>query len=193
MNTYSKTYRVTNLGPATLESYLETRRTLLRKADELTVQISMLEPVRTLEDMNEILTIDKDRRLVIEMIASCSYVIEWLQTGRRPGNQRGIERRAGYQREVLTDPAKLPTIPNSGEAPGASKEETEASRFRLEAALRGLTERERNCYMLAHGECYSFSEIAALLNISKSSVGTYMTRAQRKVADNVNSIVILVG
>jgi RNA polymerase sigma-70 factor (ECF subfamily) len=190
MNTTS----ITNLGAASLESYLETRRMLLRKADELTVRISKLEPVRTLEDMNEILTLDKDRRLVMEMIASCSYVIEWLQTGRRPGNQRGIERRAGYQREVLMDPAKLPAvIPSTEMTTSASRETSEVSRFRLEAALRGLTERERSCYMLAHGECYSFAEIAALLNISKSSVGTYMTRAQRKVADNVSSIVILVG
>ncbi|WP_182299189.1 sigma factor-like helix-turn-helix DNA-binding protein [Cohnella cholangitidis] len=188
MNTTS----ITNLGSATLESYLETRRMLLRKADELTVRISRLEPVQTLEEMNEILALDKDRRLVMEMIASCSYVIEWLQTGRRPGNQRGIERRAGYQREVLTDPAKLPSVP-SAEVTDASREVSEVSRFRLEAALRGLTERERSCYMLAHGECYSFAEIAALLNISKSSVGTYMTRAQRKVENNVSSILILVG
>ena len=164
----------------------------MRKADELSVRISRLEPVRSLEVMNEILALDKDRRLVIEMIASCSYVIEWLETGRRPGNRRGIERRAGYQREVLTDPAKLSANPGMGNESRASAEETDAMRFRLDAALRGLTERERSCYMLAHGECYSFAEIAVLLNISKSSVGTYMTRAQRKVADNVNFI-ILVG
>ncbi|WP_254450254.1 sigma factor-like helix-turn-helix DNA-binding protein [Cohnella herbarum] len=187
-----KTIRITELGPATLESYLDTRRMLLRKADELSLLISRLEPVRSLEEMNEILALDKDRRLVIEMIGSCSYVIEWLETGRRPGSRRGIERRAGYQREILTDPAKLPTSSRLGNESHASIEETEVSRFRLEAALRGLTERERSCYMLAHGECYSFAEIAVLLNISKSSVGTYMTRAQRKVADNV-SFLILVG
>ncbi|MCD9020497.1 sigma-70 family RNA polymerase sigma factor [Cohnella silvisoli] len=188
-----KTIQITNLGPATLESYLDTRRMLLRKADELSVRISRLEPVRSLETMNEILALDKDRRLVIEMIASCSYVIEWLETGRRPGNRRGIERRAGYQREVLMDPAKMPMTPNVTLTSRPMDEEATENRFRLEAALRGLTERERNCYMLAHGESYSFAEIAALLNISKSSVSTYMVRAQRKVTDNVSSILILVG
>ncbi|BBI31449.1 sigma factor-like helix-turn-helix DNA-binding protein [Cohnella abietis] len=184
---------ITDLGTASLESYIETRRMLLKKADELTVRISELEPVRTLEMMNEILVLDKDRRLVVEMIASCSYVIEWLRTGRRPGNLRGIERRSGTQREVLMDPAMLPMIANPSMPRSPQEEEKGENRFRLEAALRGLTDRERSCYMLAHGESYSLSEIAALLNISKSSVGTYMVRAQRKVSDNVQGILILVG
>lgn len=191
-----ETIRVIELGRATLENYLETRRMLLRKADELTVRINRLEPVKSLEGMNEILTLDKDRRLIVEMIASCSYIIEWLETGRRPGNRRGIERRAGYQREVLMDPAMLPRVtPYSAITITLQpdNEEKNDSRFRLEAALHGLTERERSCYMLAHGECYSFAEIASLLNISKSSVGTYMMRAQRKVTDNVNNILILIG
>ncbi len=137
--------RITDLGPATIESYKETRRMLLRTADELTVGIGKLEPVRTLEDMEKILTLDKDRKLVMEMIASCSYVIEWLETGRRPGNRRGIERRAGYQREIPTDPDKLPMSIHSVTMCQTSQEEPKESRFRLEAALRGLTERERNC------------------------------------------------
>jgi len=101
--------RTTDLGAATLESYQETRRMLLRKADELTVRIAKLEPVRTMDEMEELLALDKDRELIVGMISSCSYVIEWLETGRRPGNRRGIERRAGYQREVPTDPSRMRT------------------------------------------------------------------------------------
>ncbi|TVY01328.1 sigma factor-like helix-turn-helix DNA-binding protein [Cohnella terricola] len=187
-----KTIRLTELGPATLESYLETRRMLLLKADELSVRIAKMEPVRTLEEMDAILALDKDRRLIIDMISSCSYIIEWLETGRRPGNRRGIERRAGYQREIPTDPGKLPMVSDWEEASTPTGKETEAGRFRLEAALRGLTERERNCYALAHGELFSYAEIAAMLNISKSSVGTYMVRAQRKVENNIANVHILV-
>ncbi|MFC4600686.1 sigma factor-like helix-turn-helix DNA-binding protein [Cohnella hongkongensis] len=187
-----KINRMTNLGAATLESYIETRRELLRKADELTVRISQMEPVRTLEEMDALLAVDRDRRLVMEMVASCSYVIEWLETGRRPGSRRGIERRAGYQREVPTDPERMPSVSIWERAEPESRND-EAGRFRLEVALRGLTERERSCYTLAHGESFSYSEIAAMLNISKSSVGTYIVRAQRKVDGNVGSIHILVG
>jgi len=190
-----KIIRITELGPATLESYVETRRNLLRQADELTVRIAKMEPVRTLEEMDALLALDKDRRLVMEMIASCSYVIEWLEIGRRPGNRRGIERRAGYQREVPTDPTRLHSLSEGGMPADSqpTEQESEVRRFRLEAALRGLTERERSCYVLAHGECFSFAEIAAMLNISKSSVGTYMVRAQRKVDGNISETHILVG
>ena len=185
--------RITNLGAATLESYIDTRRNLLRQADELTVRIKRMEPVRTMDEMNALLDLDRDRRLVMEMVASCSYVIEWLESGRRPGNRRGIERRAGYQRVVPTDPASLPSASLWEEEAEPDCPTDEAGRFRLEAALRGLTERERSCYTLAHGECFSFTEIAAMLNISKSSVGTYIVRAQRKVDGNVGSPHFLVG
>jgi len=187
-----KSNRITNLGAATLENYVETRRQLLRQADELTVRIARMEPIRTMDEMNALLDLDRDRGLVMEMIASSSYVIEWLETGRRPGNRRGIERRSGAQREVPTDPARLPSA-SLWERAEAERPSDEAERFRLEAALRGLTERERSCYTLARGETFSHSEIAAMLNISKSSVGTYIIRAQRKVDGNIDSIHILVG
>lgn len=185
-------YRFIDLGEATLENYRETRRSLLRKASDLTLEMSALEPVRTIAQMNELLALEQERKLIIEMIASCSYVIEWLETGRMPGNRRGIERRAGYQREVLTDPARLPSMraETAGRpAPGLD----ENSRARLESALQGLTERERDCYSLANGENFSMAEIAQLLGISKSSVGTYLTRAQRKVTVTVQQGSIRVG
>ncbi|MEK4509733.1 MULTISPECIES: hypothetical protein [Paenibacillus] len=37
------------------------------------------------------------------IISELEYVIEWLETGRRPGNKRWIECRAVYQREKLVD------------------------------------------------------------------------------------------
>lgn len=42
-----------------------------------------------------------------DMISGMEYIIEWLDTGKRPGNKRGIERRATYQRERPMDPLKL--------------------------------------------------------------------------------------
>lgn len=190
---------VTDLGPATPESYRETRRKLLLAADRLTQRIRRLEPIRTEEAMDLVLRLDRERELVIGMIAGCSYVIDWLETGRRPGNRRGLERRAGYQREIPTDPSRLPAI---AVRPGSFGREAEAEadadgpepkRLRLEAALRGLTERERECYVLAHGHGYPYSEIAELLQISKSSVGTYIVRAQRKIEGNVHGPLAVIG
>ena len=36
------------------------------------------------------------------MIRDCDYILEWMETGRRPGNKRGVERLAAYQREIPT-------------------------------------------------------------------------------------------
>ncbi|MBW5447451.1 sigma-70 family RNA polymerase sigma factor [Cohnella sp. CFH 77786] len=140
-----------------------------------------MEPVRTMEDMNRLLALEQDRKWIMEMIASCSYIIEWLETGRMPGNRRGIERRAGYQREVLTDPSRMQAMQAAARQTESIPSDQEEFRERLERVLGVLTERERDCYVLAHGECFTFAEIAGLLGISKSSVGTYMTRAQRKI------------
>ncbi|MCC3374730.1 sigma factor-like helix-turn-helix DNA-binding protein [Cohnella sp. REN36] len=177
--------KIVEEGNATPASYRAARTMLLLAADRLTRRIHELEPVRTMDEMNALLRLDRERRIVFEMIADCSYVIDWLESGRRPGNRRGIERRAGYQREVPTDPAKLSTVRSAcgdGQAAGRPGDER---RKRLEAALRGLTERERECYRLALGEGFSYAEVAGLLDISKSSVGTYIIRAQRKIAMNI--------
>lgn len=178
--------KIVEQGHATPASYRATRTMLLLAADRLTRRIQELEPVRTMDEMNALLRLDRERRIVFEMIADCSYVIDWLESGRRPGNRRGIERRAGYQREVLTDPAKLSAVRSAcGEGQAAGGSEDERRGERLEAALRGLTERERECYRLALGEGFSYAEVAGLLGISKSSVGTYVIRAQRKIAMNI--------
>ncbi|WP_310187665.1 sigma factor-like helix-turn-helix DNA-binding protein [Bacillus sp. 3255] len=47
--------------------------------------------------------------------------------------------------------------------------------------------------MLAHGECFSFSEIAGMIGISKGSVEVYVTRAQKKISDDLNNSLFLVG
>ncbi len=186
--------QVEDLGPATLEAYIETRRGLLLAVDKLTRRMRELEPIRTVEEMDLILQLDRDRKLIVEMISDCSYVIEWLETGRRPGNRRGIERRAAYQREIPTDPARLPAVAYRDADPEESPEaDSEIKHLRLMAALRGLTDRERECFSLAHGQGCSYSEIAGLLHLSKSSVGTYVVRAQRKIAANVGNVVVLVG
>ncbi|WP_276355404.1 sigma factor-like helix-turn-helix DNA-binding protein [Cohnella caldifontis] len=175
-------YRITDLGEATLDNYAATRRSLLRTADDLTVRIASLEPARTMEQLNRLLALEQERRIVIEMISSCSYVIEWLEKGKMPGNRRGIERRAGYQREVLMDADRIAVLRESAGKAGSSPSCGEETRSQVDRVLRILTERERDCFVLAHGEGFTFAEIADFLGISKSSVGTYMTRASRKIA-----------
>lgn len=156
---------VTDLGPATALNYqlsLKGAERAYRRADA------------------------DDKKVISGMKSDCEFVIEWLNTGRRPGNKRGIERRAGYEREVLLDPIRMQAFSSDSKA-GSPANLTDDQRFQLQYALNQLSERERECYVLAHGECFSHSYIANMLNISKGSVDEYVQRSQRKVSECVKN------
>jgi RNA polymerase sigma factor (sigma-70 family) len=118
--------------------------------------------------------------------------IEWLDSGRRPGNKRGIERRAAYQREKLMDPVRMQAYISESPA-GSPANLSDWQRFQIKDALSKLSDRERECYVLAHGECFSFSEIAGMLGVSKGSVEVYVTRAQSKISEDLQNRLFLVG
>jgi len=133
-----------------------------------------------------------DQEIIGGMISDCDYAIEWMESGRRPGNRRGVERLAAYQREKLMDPVRMQAFMRNSKA-GSPANLTDWQRFMIEDALSRLTERERDCYVLAHGECFSFSEIAEMLQIGKSTVESYVNRAQRKISEDLISSLFLVG
>ncbi|WP_103110806.1 sigma factor-like helix-turn-helix DNA-binding protein [Brevibacillus reuszeri] len=168
MHDLLKEYKETRKG---LNAAYEARRTLAETGNE--------------EAMAE-------RQLIGEMRGEMEWVIEWLETGRRPGNKRGIERRAAYQREKLMDPVRMQAFVDRGTA-GSPVNLTEWQRGQIEDALCGLSERERECYVMANGQCFSHAEIAKMLGISKSSVDTHIKRAQQKISERMMNSLFLVG
>ncbi|URJ46395.1 sigma factor-like helix-turn-helix DNA-binding protein [Paenibacillus polymyxa] len=160
---------VTDLGGATALSYRKARNIasrLYKKADA------------------------DDKKVISGMVSDCEFVEEWLVTGRRPGNKRGIERRAAYQRERPVDPLRMQAYVQRNTA-GSPTNLSEGQRFRIEEALRGLSERERECYLMAHGECFSRSAIANMLGISRSSVQSYVESAQKKISEEIKTNLFL--
>lgn len=135
---------------------------------------------RTLRALRTLVTDGAERRIVGDMIGDCEYSLQWMQTGRRPGNRRGIERRAAYQREKLMDPILMQSFVQSSTG-GSPANLSEDQRTRIGQVLSGLTVRERECYMMAHGECFSLAQIAEMIGISKGTVYTYVLRAQKKI------------
>lgn len=131
------------------------------------------------------LNTDKNERQVIGgMISDCNYVVEWLQTGRRPGNRRGIERLAAYQRERPTDPIILQAYLARTSAGGAvqASSVTDEDREKIEEVLSQLTARERDCYILVIGHGMPYSYAANMLGITKSSVQWFVENAKKKIA-----------
>ncbi|MEE4561577.1 sigma factor-like helix-turn-helix DNA-binding protein [Paenibacillus polymyxa] len=160
---------VTDLGGATALSYRKARNIaarLYKKADA------------------------DDKKVISGMISDCEFVEEWLVTGRRPGNKRGVERRAAYQRERLVDPLRMQAYVQQNSA-GSPANLSDWQLFQIEDALSTLSPRERECYTMAHGQCFSRSQIAKYLGITKDSVTEYVERAQIKIGRAINESLFL--
>jgi len=124
-----------------------------------------------------------ERQTIGGMLSDVEFVLEWLQHGRQPGVRRGIERRAAYERERPVDPVHLQAyVANrSAGGPVQAASVSDEDRERIEAILGQLSPRERDCYRMAIGHGLPYSEIAALLGITKSSVQYYVERADIKI------------
>ncbi|MBD8037106.1 hypothetical protein H9635_10145 [Solibacillus sp. A46] len=58
---------------------------------------------------------------------------------------------------------------------------------KIKSALKGLTADERAVYVAIKGELMSFSKVAKMLDVSKSTVQSYYERACRKIHYNVQN------
>jgi positive control factor len=148
------------------------------------------ESLRTARKMYSSAT-DEDKKVIAGMIFDLEYAIEWMTSGRRPGNRRGIERRAAYQRERSFDPLLMQKYFRSSEQiyewDDHEKEDaiTSWDRERIEDALSVLTKKEREVYLMSRGYCLTYSEIANYLCISSSSVQTMIERAEKKIKKRI--------
>lgn len=187
-------FTVTDLGGATALTYRKTRLTAQRSYNSAKEAMDTLKnrliqsedqkAARTLQ--TKIDALEAEKKVLGEIISDCEFVEEWMVTGRRPGGKRGIERRAAYEREKLMDPTHMQSFVHP-EGCGSPSTIGDTERERIEAAMQTLSPRERECYALAHGECYSLAEIGKLLFISKASVQVHVRNAQRKISKYVQS------
>lgn len=111
------------------------------------------------------------------MIGDMRYALEWMRTGRRPGNRRGIERQSVYQRTALLDPDLFPSLDLEPQERVLDDEE----KRKIVDILWQLSTRERQCYLLHMSYGMSYAEVAKELNISRSSVQKFVERARSKV------------
>ncbi|WP_034757877.1 sigma factor-like helix-turn-helix DNA-binding protein [Rossellomorea vietnamensis] len=133
-------------------------------------------------------TSGRDKSLLDGMIRDLQFAIEWMETGRQPGNKRGVERLAAYQRERPFDPLLMQRFFRSQEETYAwDKSENEsvissAEQEMIDDALSVLTTKEKEVYLMSRGHCLSYSQIANYLCISSSSVQTMIERAEKKIS-----------
>lgn len=122
------------------------------------------------------------------MESDLKYIIEWLRSGRRPGNRRGIERRAAYQKERPIDPILIQkyyyynpfTITN--EKPKVSDWDYQ----RIQDALSVLTDREKEIYLMSRAGGLSYEQIARILVVSKSTIQDSIERSEQKMKKRIS-------
>lgn len=134
--------------------------------------------------------------LLTGMISDLEYAIEWMSTGRRPGNRRGVERLAAYQRERPIDPIHIQRYVMRAAYYDAFEEKpavTEWDIQRIEDALSTLTKLEREVYLMSRGHCLSYGEIANLIGLAKGTVQKLIERAEKKIAERKETSLFCVG
>lgn len=183
------------------EEYKETRRALnkayealkklrdARKEQQLKL-MAKLTDITTWQDErehleDEIAQLETDMKLIGQMRSDIEYVIEWLDTGKRPGNKRGIERRAAYQRERPVDPLIMQSY-LSKTSSGSNVQVSDRDRDRIEFALEQLSPRERECYEMIRGNGLTYAEVSNLLDIERTSVQSYIDSADKKLRFHIN-------
>ncbi|MNI41885.1 positive control sigma-like factor [compost metagenome] len=123
-------------------------------------------------------------------ISNVVYVIAWLSRGHAPNPRRAIHRRSREQREVLMEPLKMQSYANPA-ACGSPTTITDSERFMIDEALHTLTKKEKDCYMLKYGQCFSERDIARMLNISQQAVNQNIKRAEAKINDSIRNNIFL--
>lgn len=186
---------VTDLIPA----YRATRRALNNARDNAKRKAKEWEEVRQLlprdkraEAANQARGWEAQAKEIGELISNVEYVLEWLEHGGNPSRRRGAEK--SYKVKSW-DPAWLDAYhsPHGWTVQRESRELTQDERFRIEEAMRDLTDRERQCFLMYHVDGMSEYDIALELHLGRSTVQEYLIRAKRKIEEAKASSLFLIG
>lgn len=135
-----------------------------------------------------------ERRTIGEMIGDCEYAAEWLETGRRPGSVRGVER---PYRVSSWDPKWMEEYHSKRSRFSSVKEPsrdlTDDERFRIDEAMVDCSVREKQCFILHHAHGMTFEEIGEELALGRSTVQTYIERAAEKIQHAKMTNLFLLG
>jgi RNA polymerase sigma-70 factor (ECF subfamily) len=145
---------------------------------------------RTLEKVRDQATDKAWKETLGLMIGNCEYSLQYLETGGNPNRRRGVEAR--YERPW--DPAWITKYesPNGWVVERESRDLTDDERFRIEEAMRDLTDREKQCFMMSAVDGMTEYDIARELHLGRSTVQKFLERAKNKIENaKINSLFLL--
>lgn len=122
-----------------------------------------------------------DKTQINSMIDSMTYSIDWMKTGREPGNLRGVDKRDIYRIKQYSEMDIIPDITEQLRLEREPLYLNQEQRQALILLFRKLSDRERQCFIMYEAEQLSMQQIANRLGIKKSTVQQYIERAREKV------------
>ncbi|MEK5036382.1 sigma factor-like helix-turn-helix DNA-binding protein [Paenibacillus sp. FSL R7-0302] len=178
-----------------LASYEETKQGLNRKLAQLEKELEPLKErlkiAETKQERDELRKqmepIKLEKNAIAASVSDLEYSIEWMETGYPPGYRRSMERRSISQRTKVWDPQWMEYLTDyefEFEPAEVGRPLTREEEWKIEDALRNLSDRERQCYVLHHAIGMSMQSIANEMDIKKGSVQVMLQRADQKIAFN---------
>ncbi|WP_432355298.1 sigma-70 family RNA polymerase sigma factor [Sporosarcina sp. A2] len=129
----------------------------------------------------------QDLTQINSMIDSMAFSMEWMATGRQPGNYRGADIKSIYQRQYFESMDLIPDIQEQLQDMGAKQlYMTQEEKMILSQIFGEMSLRERQCYILHVGQKMSMGRIAEEMGVSKGTVQGYLKRAEKKVREKVS-------
>ncbi|MGN7478981.1 sigma factor-like helix-turn-helix DNA-binding protein [Solibacillus silvestris] len=139
-----------------------------------------------------------------EMFREVKQAIEWMETGYDPAEYRAATRvdafpmdpyhmqtymaYANNEFEMLESITNLQNYLESHKDQQRFKADwrkAEENKKKVNCALKGLTADEKAVFVAIEAERLPFSKVARMLDISKSTVQSYYSRAKRKIHANI--------
>ncbi|MEN8702484.1 sigma factor-like helix-turn-helix DNA-binding protein [Bacillus infantis] len=172
-----------------LAPILEKRREIKDRIQQLD-NLSTTKYVRKADKLaatEEKQALEAEDKVLAGMQSDMEFAITWMKTGHHPGVTRGIERRAAYEIEKPFDPLIMQRYFRSEETTYSwdnEKKENVISRYDkelIDRALSGLTDREKETFILAKGYAMNYAKIGKQFNVSKQAISNVIRRAERKI------------
>ena len=136
-----------------------------------------------------------DDALYSGMESDLRYALEWMKTGKKPGQVRGIERQSGEYRELCVDPLKMQRYFRSTDSTSYSWDDHHqedvvgrSDKETLDFALSTLTKHQREIYMLVRGNAFTYSQAGAIMGLKKSAIQSAIDLADAKIAKKLEEL-----
>lgn len=159
-----------------LMSYLLTKNKVLKRIKDL-MQHDVV-------DINEL-------ALNRQILSDINYVIEWIRGGHEPSNYNAIDKRQCY----LVNPETIEKMIDDSMYVKRGTDEyndyIQDVNHKAYYALMKLTKQELDVFLMHKCEKLSLNDVAELLNVSKSSVCSYLKRALNKINSELEQSLFL--